>query len=169
MNKNVVNMEDEIFRFSRFTDLMKVLTGMRIDFSAFCSSSACCIEIRVSQGTVCLMFNPSEDLEAIYNVVYPRYSVLWTRDLELEVSSPGINRNIKDIGEFKIFLGKTVRVYVQSKSSYVVGKIEKADDDYLYLSSYLIEDTKEEGEEISIEYSDISKAKLDYVTEAKGK
>ena len=111
----------------------------------------------------------TEDLEAIYNVVYPRYSVLWTRDLELEVSSPGINRNIKDIGEFKIFLGKTVRVYVQSKSSYVVGKIEKADDDNLYLSSYLIEDTKEEGEEISIEYSDISKAKLDYVTEAKGK
>lgn len=111
----------------------------------------------------------TEDLEAIYNVVYPRYSVLWTRDLELEVSSPGINRNIKDIGEFKIFLGKTVRVYVQSKSSYVVGTIEKADDDYLYLSSYLIEDTKEEGEEIKIEYSDISKAKLDYVTEAKGK
>ncbi|HIS14545.1 MAG TPA: hypothetical protein IAA76_08200 [Candidatus Ornithospirochaeta stercorigallinarum] len=111
----------------------------------------------------------TEDLEAIYNVVYPRYSVLWTRDLELEVSSPGINRNIKDIGEFKIFLGKTVRVYTQSKSSYVVGKIEKADDDYLYLSSYLIEDTKEEGEEIRIEYSDISKAKLDYVTEAKGK
>ena len=111
----------------------------------------------------------TEDLEAIYNVVYPRYSVLWTRDLELEVSSPGINRSIKDIGEFKIFLGKTVRVYAQSKSSYVVGKIEKADDDYLYLSSYLIEDTKEEGEEIRIEYSDISKAKLDYVTEAKGK
>ena len=111
----------------------------------------------------------TEDLEAIYSVVYPRYSVLWTRDLELEVSSPGINRNIKDIGEFKIFLGKTVRVYAQSKSSYVVGKIEKADDDYLYLSSYLIEDTKEEGEEIRIEYSDISKAKLDYVTEAKGK
>lgn len=111
----------------------------------------------------------TEDLEAIYNVVYPRYSVLWTRDLELEVSSPGINRNIKDIGEFKIFLGKTVRVYAQSKSSYVVGKIEKADDDNLYLSSYLIEDTKEEGEEIRIEYSDISKAKLDYVTEAKGK
>ena len=111
----------------------------------------------------------TEDLEAIYNVVYPRYSILWTRDLELEVSSPGINRNIKDIGEFKIFLGKTVRVYVQSKSSYVVGKIEKADDDNLYLSSYLIEDTKEEGEEIRIEYSDISKAKLDYVTEAKGK
>ena len=111
----------------------------------------------------------TDDLAAVYNVVYPRYSVLWTRDLELEVSSPGINRNIKDIGEFKIFLGKTVRVYVQSKSSYVVGKIEKADDDYLYLSSYLIEDTKEEGEEIRIEYSDISKAKLDYVTEAKGK
>ena len=25
----------------------------------------------------------TEDLERIYNVVYPRYAVLWTRDLEL--------------------------------------------------------------------------------------
>ena len=111
----------------------------------------------------------TEDLEAIYNVVYPRYAVLWTRDLELEVSSPGINRNIKDIGEFKIFTGKTVRVYMTSKSSYVLGTIKSADDDTLTLSSYLIEDTKEEGDEIRIDYSDISKAKLDYVTEAKGK
>ena len=111
----------------------------------------------------------TEDLEAIYNVVYPRYAVLWTRDLELEVSSPGINRNIKDIGEFKIFTGKTVRVYMTSKSSYVLGTIKSADDDTLTLSSYFIEDTKEEGDEIRIDYSDISKAKLDYVTEAKGK
>ena len=111
----------------------------------------------------------TEDLEAIYNVVYPRYAVLWTRDLELEVSSPGINRNIKDIGEFKIFTGKTVRVYMTSKSSYVLGTIKSADDDTLTLSSYLIEDTKEEGDEIRIDYSDISKAKLDYMTEAKEK
>ena len=56
-----------------------------------------------------------------------------------------------------------------SKSSYVLGTIKSADDDTLTLSSYLIEDTKEEGDEIRIDYSDISKAKLDYVTEAKGK
>ena len=107
------------------------------------------------------------DLEAIYNVIYPRYSVLWSRDLELEVSSPGINRNIKDVGEFKVFLGKTVRIYSTSLSSYVIGTIKNADDDAITLSSYLIEDKKEEGDEIRIEYDDISKAKLDYMTEAK--
>ena len=111
----------------------------------------------------------TEDLERIYNVVYPRYAVLWTRDLELEVSSPGINRNIKDCGEFKVFLGKRVKVYSISKSSYVTGEIEVADDEALCLKSYKVEDSNESGEKIRIEYIDIAKAKLDYITEAKEK
>ena len=111
----------------------------------------------------------TEDLEAIYNVIYPRYSVLISRDLELEVSSPGINRNIKDTGEFRVFEGKYVRVYSISRSSYVLGYIRKADDSSLTLSSYLVEDTKEKGDEIIIDYDDISKAKLDYMTEVKEK
>ena len=71
------------------------------------------------------------------------------------------------MGEFKVFLGKTVRIYSTSLSSYVIGTIKNADDDAITLSSYLIEDKKEEGDEIRIEYDDISKAKLDYMTEAK--
>lgn len=110
MNKNVVNMEDEIFRFSRFTDLMKVLTGMRIDFSAFCSSSACCIEIRVSQGTVCLMFNPSEDLEAI--------TCYTTKTSEVKVDSVDLYhsrgmlfiRGYKKGSEVCLLINKTKRV-----------------------------------------------------------
>ncbi len=108
----------------------------------------------------------TDDLEKIYNVVYPRYQVLFSRDLNLEVSSPGIDRNIKDTGEFKVFAGKNVRVYSLSRSSYINGKIRNSDDTSLTLSPYLIADTDEMGDEISIDYSDISKAKLDYFTEA---
>ena len=65
MNENIMIVGYKSGQLTGFSDLMEVLTSLEIDFSAFWSSSACCIEIRVSQGTVCLMFNPSEDLEAI--------------------------------------------------------------------------------------------------------
>lgn len=65
MNENGVNMEVMKERYSQFSDLIQVLTRMRIDFSAFWSGRACCIEIRASLGTVCLTFNPSEDIEAV--------------------------------------------------------------------------------------------------------
>lgn len=65
MNENGVNMEVERERWSQFSDLIQVLTRMRIDFSAFWSGRACCIEIRTSLGTMCLTFNPSEDIEAV--------------------------------------------------------------------------------------------------------
>ncbi len=111
----------------------------------------------------------TEDLEKIYNIIYPRYSIKYGRDLSLEVSSPGINRNIKDIGEFRVFTGKHVKLYSIEKSSYISGLISDADDEALTLSSYIVEDIKESGDEIRIDYGDIAKAKLDYITEAKEK
>ena len=66
----------------------------------------------------------TDDLAAVYNIIYPRYSVIFgDRDLELEVSSPGLQRTLKDVIEFSIFKGKLVRVYSTSLSSYIVGKI----------------------------------------------
>ena len=89
------------------------------------------------------------------------------RDLNLEVSSPGIQRTFKDICEFEVFKGKTVRVYSTLYSSYVVGKIEDSDKDGVTLSSYLIEDKKESGEIIRLNYDTISKAKLECIWEEK--
>ena len=50
------------------------------------------------------------------------------RDMELEVSSPGLQRSFKDIIEFSIFSGKLVRVYSVSASAYIVGTIANADE-----------------------------------------
>ena len=110
----------------------------------------------------------TDDLEKAYNVIYPMYQVLsQDRDLNLEVSSPGIQRTFKDICEFEVFKGKTVRVYSTLYSSYVVGKIEDSDKDGVTLSSYLIEDKKENGEIIRLNYDTISKAKLECIWEEK--
>ncbi len=109
----------------------------------------------------------TDDLEMIYNVVYPRYQVSLSRDLELEVSSPGLQRTFKDVLEFGIFAGSAVRVYSVSRSSYIIGVVDRADMDSVVLSDYLVEDGMERGGSIVIPVSDISKAKLEYDWEAK--
>ena len=110
----------------------------------------------------------TDDLEKVYNIIYPMYQVLsQDRDLNLEVSSPGIQRTFKDVLEFEVFKGKTVRVYSTLYSSYVVGKIEDTDEDSVTLSSYTIEDKKESGEIIKLNYDTISKAKLECIWEEK--
>lgn len=109
----------------------------------------------------------TDDLEKIYNVVYPRYQVSLSRDLELEVSSPGLQRTFKDVLEFGIFTGSAVRIYSVERSSYIIGVIDHADMESVVLSDYLVEDGMERGGSIVIPVADISKAKLEYDWEAK--
>ena len=108
-----------------------------------------------------------DDLEAAYNIIYPRYSVTEERDLTLEVSSPGLGRTFKDYYEFTVFQGKRVRLYSTAFSSYVSGVIDSADEKSVTLTDYLVEDRKEKGDRITVVYDTIAKAKLDYLWEDK--
>ena len=109
----------------------------------------------------------TDDLAAAYNLIYPRYSIIYAdRDLQLEVSSPGLQRNFKDTMEFSVFSGRLVRVYSISDSSYITGVIEEADSSSVTLSDYTIEDRNEKGERITLAFSNIAKAKLEYRWEA---
>ncbi len=109
-----------------------------------------------------------DELESAYNLIYPRYSVLLgERDLELEVSSPGLERAFRDCHEFSVFLGRRVRLYSVQHSSYISGIILKSDERSVTLGDYRVEDTSSSGEEISVMYDDIAKAKLDYKWEDK--
>ncbi len=108
----------------------------------------------------------TDDLAASYNLIYPRYSIiLGERDLQLEVSSPGLQRNLKDVMEFSVFRGKDVRCYSISRSSYAVGRIESADGSSVTLSDAYFEG-EEEKSVITLPFSDIAKAKLEYRWEA---
>ena len=105
----------------------------------------------------------TEDLEKAYNIVYPRYEVmLGDRDLNLEVTSPGMQRNFKDFLEFEVFTGRDVRIYSTRFSSYVVGKIVSSEGSKVILSDYLIEDKNEKGDSIELDFNEIAKAKLEY-------
>lgn len=99
----------------------------------------------------------------VYRLVYPRMELqLGERDLQLEVSTPGLQRTLKDVYEFSLFTGKRVRVYDMSKEAWVSGIITQADQTSVQLSQVFIEDAKEMIETMYVAFSDIQKAKLDY-------
>ena len=108
----------------------------------------------------------TDDLAAAYNLIYPRYSILLgDRDLQLEVSSPGLQRNIKDTMEFSVFLGRDVRCYSVSRSAYAIGRIESVSESSVTLSDASFEGEDEKGM-ITLDFDDIAKAKLEYRWEA---
>lgn len=110
----------------------------------------------------------TDDLAAVYNIVYPRYQVLLnTRDLTLEVSSPGLQRNFKDYYEFTLFTGKMVRIYSERFSSNLEGRIKECKDGTVTLTDVIIQDTNEKMDELSLAFEDIQKAKLTYRWEEK--
>ena len=110
----------------------------------------------------------TDDLAEVYNIVYPRYQVIFgIRDLTLEVSSPGMQRNFKDVYEFTLFRGKLVKVYSSTYSSNIEGTISDADDNGVTLTSAVVQDTGESFETLSLSYDEIQKAKLTYRWEEK--
>ena len=104
-----------------------------------------------------------DDCAKVHNTILPRLSMMYGRDdLYLEVSTPGLQRNFRDIYEFSLFKGKRCRVYSLEHSSWICGLIGETDGDGVTLSDYEVEDTKEKGDVIRIGFGDIQKAKLEY-------
>ncbi len=100
---------------------------------------------------------------AVYRLVYPRRQLqLGERDLQLEVTTPGLQRTIKDVYELGLFTGKRVRVYDADKSAWLSGIITEAKDEKLTLDQVFVEDNKEMIETMVVEFAKIQKAKLDY-------
>ncbi|NLK05360.1 MAG: ribosome assembly cofactor RimP [Spirochaetales bacterium] len=99
----------------------------------------------------------------VYRLVYPRMELqLAERDLQLEVSTPGLQRNLKDVYEFTLFVGKRVRVYDTTKEAWLSGIIQNSNDSSVTLSEVFIDDDKEMIETMVVEFASIQKAKLDY-------
>lgn len=103
----------------------------------------------------------TSDLAKIYNVVFPRYQVIFDkRDLSLEVTSPGLQRTFKDIYEFSLFLNRSARIYSATYSSYLTGIISKVTEKNVTFTDVIIEDKKEKLDELTLSYEEIQKAKL---------
>ena len=104
-----------------------------------------------------------DDCSKVYRLVYPRLELqLVERDIQLEVSTPGLQRNFKDVYEFSLFGGKRARVYDIDHADWVSGLIAGSDDTSVTLTSTYIGDSKELIETMVLDFSKIQKAKLDY-------
>lgn len=79
------------------------------------------------------------------------------RDVYIEVSSPGINRNIKSAGEFAVFKGKKIKLLLDDQDEWQKFIIKDTDNNCVTLE--IAENNS--SEIVKIKYSDIRKAKLD--------
>lgn len=103
--------------------------------------------------------NPDEnmgvnDCAKVHRVLLPRLEeLLGTEDTTMELTSPGIEHNIKNAAEFAVFKGRNVRVWDKKITDWIGGKIISADDKSVTME-------KENGEQITELFENIAKAKF---------
>lgn len=95
-----------------------------------------------------------EDCAKVHHALQPRLeALLKTEDTAMELTSPGIDRNIKNAAEFAIFAGRMVRVWSRSANDWIGGKIMSADNVSVTMET-------ESGTTQTVAYEDIAKAKF---------
>mgnify|MGYP006273335855 CR=1 FL=1 len=95
-----------------------------------------------------------DECAEVHKTLMPRLEVVAdTRDIRLEVSSPGLSRSIKSGEEFAHFCGKGVRVLDDDADDWVGGIIEACDEESVTIRN---------GSEMHrFAFATIRKAKLD--------
>jgi len=107
-----------------------------------------------------------DDCSKAHRLLLTRLSVLENeRDIDMEVSTPGIQRSIRDVYEFEVFTSRRCRIYDTQESQWITGIIEKTDETHVFLTQTQREDSKEDIGAYQIPYSRIQKAKLTYAWE----
>jgi ribosome maturation factor RimP len=107
----------------------------------------------VIQGADPLAVIGLEDCARVHRALAQRLEVVTgNRDMSMEVTSPGTERQIKNAAEFALFMGRTVRVWDRTVTDWVPGKIAGAGTEFLALETGL--------ETRNIPFADIAKAKL---------
>lgn len=94
-----------------------------------------------------------DDCARVHHALQPRLeALLKTEDTAMELTSPGIDRNIKNAAEFKLFTGRAVRVWSRTVNDWVGGRITGADEKAVTMET-------ESGMK-TVVYDDIAKAKF---------
>lgn len=99
-----------------------------------------------------------DECSKVHRAVLPRLELQFPgQDLYVEVSSPGIDRNIKDASEFMHYFGRGIKCFRTDISDWSAGILESADEKGLVL--------KKGDNRMNVSYEIIAKAKLDYLQE----
>lgn len=94
------------------------------------------------------------DCAKVHRALLPHLeALLGTEETTMELTSPGIEHNIKNAAEFAVFTGRNVRVWDKTITEWTGGRIISAND-----SSVTME--KEGGEQFTVLFENIAKAKF---------
>ena len=88
--------------------------------------------------------------------------ILGTDNIAMELSSPGMERNIKNAAEFRFFVGRKIRVFSKSVSDWIGGELVSPDDKSVSLKVES-ENPEVDGTVRTVEYQDIAKAKFIHI------
>ena len=96
------------------------------------------------------------DCARVHRAILPRLELAFPgQDIYVEVSSPGIERRIKNGAEFVHYIGRPVSCYRTDISDWTSGILIGADDTHIVI--------KGKNGMISLSYDTIAKAKLSYL------
>ena len=96
----------------------------------------------------------TDDCSKVHRAITPRLELAFPeQDIYIEVSSPGIDRSLKDGMEFTHYRGKGVRCYRTDISNWTAGILESVDENGIVIKT-------KEGI-VRLEFDIIAKAKLD--------
>lgn len=99
-----------------------------------------------------------DDCSKVHHALLPKIEeMLGTDDTYMELTSPGMERNIKNAAEFALFTGRKVRVWDKTVSDWVGGKLVSSDSMSLTLET---EDKDGNKQNVSVLYENIAKAKF---------
>ena len=98
------------------------------------------------------------DCSKVHHALLPKIEeILGTDDTYMELTSPGMERNIKNAAEFALFKGRQVRVWDKTVTDWVGGKVVSSDNASITLE---VENPDGSVEQKTVSYTDIAKAKL---------
>ena len=98
------------------------------------------------------------DCSKVHHALLPKIEeLLGTDDTYMELTSPGMERNIRNAAEFKLFIGKEVCVWDKTVTDWVGGKLIAADDKSLTLE---VVQTDKSVKNTEVSYENIAKAKF---------
>ncbi|MDR2518225.1 MAG: ribosome assembly cofactor RimP [Spirochaetaceae bacterium] len=140
-----------------FDSTEKVLRGLGlslIDLSVFRGKTGIQVKAVVYRDGI----TGVEDCTNAHRALLPSLELAFAgKNFSAEVSSPGIDRTIKDGSEFRHYLGRGVRCFRTDISDWSAGILQSADENGLTL--------KGKDGMIPLEYGVIAKAKLDAAQE----
>ncbi len=94
------------------------------------------------------------DCAKVHRVLLPKLEeLLGTEETSMELTSPGIEHNLKNAAEFALFAGRTVRIWDKTVTDWISGTIVSADDKSVTLK-------KDDGTEFTQSFENIAKAKF---------